>query len=147
MHGRPPDCRGWTSCLTYVHVCVCFVRGCVHPCRAIGSMMITTPPGAPRQYTLSYYEFVGRMETDPGMSRWCALFVHCPLYKVIGRIELHFIRLSEESLPTILKHSHWTTYFNLLQLSSHGKWPDLTFHTTDGLFTPHFSCQTKGQTV
>mmetsp|Transcript_13129 Transcript_13129/g.35736 ORF Transcript_13129/g.35736 Transcript_13129/m.35736 type:complete len:416 (+) Transcript_13129:1-1248(+) len=38
--------------------------------RAIGSMMIITPPGASRQYTLPYYDFVNRIETDPTMSRW-----------------------------------------------------------------------------
>ncbi|KAF5835793.1 hypothetical protein DUNSADRAFT_6882 [Dunaliella salina] len=38
--------------------------------RAIGSMMIITPPGASRQYTLPYYDFVNRIETDPSMSRW-----------------------------------------------------------------------------
>lgn len=38
--------------------------------RAIGTMMITTPMGAERHYTMSYGDFHTRLETDPHFSRW-----------------------------------------------------------------------------
>eukprot|EP00967_Tisochrysis_lutea_P033763 scaffold40190_cov21-Tisochrysis_lutea.AAC.2 len=48
-----------------------------HQEKAIGSMMIITPPGASRQYTLPYYDFVNRIETDPTMSRCTLTFLNC----------------------------------------------------------------------
>ncbi|PRW20927.1 hypothetical protein C2E21_8600 [Chlorella sorokiniana] len=38
--------------------------------RAIGSLMITTPQGAERHYTLSYAEFCRRLETEPSFAVW-----------------------------------------------------------------------------
>lgn len=38
--------------------------------RAIGTLMITTPMGAERHYTMSYGDFHTRLESDPSFSRW-----------------------------------------------------------------------------
>jgi len=38
--------------------------------RAIGSVMVATPMGAERHYTLSYSEFVARLRSDPQFAAW-----------------------------------------------------------------------------
>lgn len=38
--------------------------------RAIGTLMITTPMGAERHYTMSYGDFHSRLESDPNFARW-----------------------------------------------------------------------------
>ncbi|GBG00385.1 hypothetical protein Rsub_13137 [Raphidocelis subcapitata] len=38
--------------------------------RAIGAMMVTTPAGAKRHYTMSYADFANRLQTDPSFAAW-----------------------------------------------------------------------------
>ncbi|KAJ9511175.1 hypothetical protein QJQ45_013203 [Haematococcus lacustris] len=76
--------------------------------RAIGSMMVTTPVGAPRHYTMSYGDFYARLRTDAYLAGWFK-----PLYEDMLALVSSGVRWQGQPAFPI---NRWTRLLLLQQL-------------------------------